>query len=348
MDVNLKLKIPAIEQLLGYTASGIGAVAGPMLARWQARAKSDAIRIEAEGKADSIRLITSAQSEARDSLEVTPASVHAELDVQSEIRARISFQEEKRQGNIESVVRIAAEELGEKEVDRHEIDHDWTAQFFTNVQDVSSDMMQKIWARILSGEVESPGTISVKTLSILKLMSQRDAEVFENISQYSLGKIILRERKLSAKISDFPPFADFMRMEGHNLLHRGSGLHMDWRKRKEFRFPDRDIAIRIYRKDGSRLNLRIFTHALSDSGLELCRFVRNKLKLEFLEKIAEFLYEDHEISLDIAEIYEFDGKNSKIGKWINIDPSGETINQAIQSDADIVKRLTLPNTISHN
>ena len=32
VDVNVNLKVPALEKLVDYTASGIGAVAGPMLA----------------------------------------------------------------------------------------------------------------------------------------------------------------------------------------------------------------------------------------------------------------------------------------------------------------------------
>ena len=51
---------------------------------------------------------------------------------------RIQFQEEKRQSNIETVVRHAASELEDKHVEDHEPDHDWTARFFNDVQDVST------------------------------------------------------------------------------------------------------------------------------------------------------------------------------------------------------------------
>ena len=40
--VDVTLKIPALEQLLNLTASGIGSVAGPMLASWQARKLGEA------------------------------------------------------------------------------------------------------------------------------------------------------------------------------------------------------------------------------------------------------------------------------------------------------------------
>ena len=39
MDINVNANVPAIEKLIDYSASGIGAVAGPMLAPWKARRK---------------------------------------------------------------------------------------------------------------------------------------------------------------------------------------------------------------------------------------------------------------------------------------------------------------------
>ena len=39
--VDVNLKVPALEKLVDYTASGIGAVAGPMLAPWKARKKAE-------------------------------------------------------------------------------------------------------------------------------------------------------------------------------------------------------------------------------------------------------------------------------------------------------------------
>ena len=50
MDINLNLNVPAIEKLIDYSASGIGSVAGSMLAPWKASRDGKA-RIEST-KAD--------------------------------------------------------------------------------------------------------------------------------------------------------------------------------------------------------------------------------------------------------------------------------------------------------
>ena len=44
-------------------------------------------------------------------------------------------------------MRNAALELGDGNVQDHEVDHDWTARFFNDVQDVSSEEMQKLVLR---------------------------------------------------------------------------------------------------------------------------------------------------------------------------------------------------------
>ena len=63
--VDMNAKVPALELLMKYVASGIGAVAGPMLAPWRARQYAKVKRIEAGAEVDSLKLISAALAEAR-------------------------------------------------------------------------------------------------------------------------------------------------------------------------------------------------------------------------------------------------------------------------------------------
>ena len=190
MDVNLN--VPAIEKLLDYTASGIGSVAGPMLAPWKARkdveAKLIATRAQvemqqllADSQASSLRVLAKAQADARAMLATTETRIQGELSIADTVTQRVQFQEEKKQRNIGAVVGQAALELGDIRVRDHEPDHDWTARFFTDVQDVSSEEMQVLWARVLAGEVKKPGSASIKTLSILKSLDRSTAALFRRL-----------------------------------------------------------------------------------------------------------------------------------------------------------------------
>lgn len=179
--VDVTLKIPALEQLLNLTASGIGSVAGPMLASWQARKLGEARQIAAEADATVLRIQAEAQSRAREALVPGGAPSAGELKIGTVIEQRIQFQEEKRQANIMSVVAKAASLEEGREVEHSEPDHDWTARFFNEVQDVSSEEMQSMWARVLAGEVERKGSTSVRTLQVLKNLDQGTARLLRRL-----------------------------------------------------------------------------------------------------------------------------------------------------------------------
>ena len=179
--MGMEVKVPALEKLLDIVASGIGSVAGPMLAPWKARREGDAKRIGASADADVLLIHAEAQAKARELLVPHHSISGGDLSISDRVQQRILFQEQKRQRNIESVVRTAAAQLGDKTVNGEEPDHDWTARFFNSVQDVSSEDMQALWARVLSGEVERKGTTSVRTLGILRNLDQATAMLFKRL-----------------------------------------------------------------------------------------------------------------------------------------------------------------------
>ena len=189
--MDMGMLVPGINKLADYAASGIGSVAGPMLASWRARreanakliaakGEAEAQKILAEGQANTLGIIASAQANARSILVSSDSAVQGQLEFGAAVTQRIQFQEEKRQSNIGQVVTKAALELEGKDVDDHEPDHDWTARFFNDVQDVSAEGTQLLYAKILAGEVERPGNTSIRTLSILRNLDQATAGLFRN------------------------------------------------------------------------------------------------------------------------------------------------------------------------
>ena len=149
-----------------------------MLARWKAQQESKAQLIAAEGYAESLQIRIEAHSRARESLTSKDLKIAGELDIENTVKQRIQFQERKRQLNIEAVVKKAAVQLGDDVVADSEPDHDWTARFFTEVQDVTSEDLQSLWAKVLAGEVRQVKSTSIRTLSILKNIDQGTAHLF--------------------------------------------------------------------------------------------------------------------------------------------------------------------------
>ena len=221
--MNISVSVPAIEKLVDYTASGIGATASLFFSRMVARrdaevrsiaaqGEADEQRILAEGRATAMQVIAAAQLEARSALISPEAALHGEVSIGEVIEQRVRFQEEKRQHNIESVFTQAAQELGDSMVDDHEIDHDWTARFFSDVQDVSSAAMQQLWAKVLAGEIKRPGHFSLRTLDTLHNMSVGEARLFAEACNY-----VASERMII--------YTDDMHIMG-NPLHLGNILRL--------------------------------------------------------------------------------------------------------------------------
>lgn len=175
----VEIKTKAIEKLIDYTASGIGSIAGPMLAPWQARREGKAKLIRAETDADILKLQAQAQAEAR-KLAIEPASIESgTVTISDQIEQSLKFQAAKRFTNVRSVVEKTAEAIHDEDVPVEEPNHDWTARFFDSVQDVSTQQLHSIWSKILADEIRSPGSTSLLTLNILKNIDIQTATLFE-------------------------------------------------------------------------------------------------------------------------------------------------------------------------
>lgn len=118
--------------------------------------------------------------------------------------SRLAYQEIRKQQNIENVVDNAYEELKNVEkVSNEPVDPDWMIRFFNSIEDISDEKMQKIWGRILSGEIKNPNSYSYRTLETLKNMTQKEAEHFQLLAslalQCSSGNFILSDDELMNK-----------------------------------------------------------------------------------------------------------------------------------------------------
>ena len=300
---DLSLSVPAIEKLVDYAASGVGAVAGPMLANWRAskegqarltsaRFDADVRRIEAESRAKSLVIIAEAQAEARQSIDATIESGRGMVEITREdITQSIEFQGRKRLANVASVVEDTADELGDKEVADHEPDPDWTARFFDCVQDVSSEDMKTLWSRILTGEVESPGRTSLRTLDTLRNMTQQDAESFRKICECVIaGCFVFFDWEDSASYPALRHY-ELIHIQDCGLAHYGihSAHKIIWGDKKAATFGYQDQTLMITRDPRFEAKLGIPGMYLTQAGIELCRVVQSAPNMRYLQSLSRFL-----------------------------------------------------------
>ena len=64
------------------------------------------------------------------------------------------------------------------------MEDDWITNFFDKSRIVSDEQMQSIWAQVLAGEANSPGSYSKRTVNLLGDLDKRDAEVFQSLCRF--------------------------------------------------------------------------------------------------------------------------------------------------------------------
>jgi len=289
-DVNVNLKVPALEKLLDYAASGIGAVAGPMLAKWKACRNAGARVIEAEGDAATMRILADAQAKAKRSLSAPIESGRGAIELSRDgIRQRIEFQEQKRQHNIVSVTFEAAANLGDKIVSNHPVDPDWTARFFDNVQDVSADDMKGLWSKILSGEVECPGRTSLRTLDVLRNMTSKDAQAFSDISHLVIDDFIFYETR---QADDSLPLGKLLHLQDCGLVNVTPTLVRNVNFTGDLAaatFVYQNSVLGVIRIDDTCSSVQIPTLKITTAGSELLLAIERQFRLDYLRALSKFL-----------------------------------------------------------
>lgn len=148
-----------VTKLIEVVAAGCGRLYEPTGIRRKARAEGDAAVI-LEGARGRV-------SELRD-----------------RAAQRLLDTEERRQQNIEAITEDAIKRLPGT-VSDDPVDQDWAARFFSECQDISNEEMRSVWARLLAGEVARPGSFSPRTLWVLKNLTRREAQLFNELCKQS-------------------------------------------------------------------------------------------------------------------------------------------------------------------
>lgn len=98
---------------------------------------------------------------------------------------RLVLQETIKQHNIESVIDNAYEILEKEEKCSDEpVEQGWINRFFDSVADISDEDLQKLWGKVLAGEIKQPKSYSLRTLETLKNLSTYEAKLFERVTPF--------------------------------------------------------------------------------------------------------------------------------------------------------------------
>ena len=133
-------------------------------------------RIRHKAKAESEAAIISAKAEA--AVEIVKAESEIEItDLHRRAAQRWIQEEAKYQRNMEDIIDKAEPHLNE-EANPDAMEEEWIANLFDKCRIVSDSEMQSLWARVLAGEANTPGTYSKRTVNLLSDLDKSDAELF--------------------------------------------------------------------------------------------------------------------------------------------------------------------------
>ena len=156
--VNLgELSKPA-NTLIEKVSSAIGGVLEPWQIKRIAKAEAEASLIKAESE-----------------IQIT--------DLHRRAMHRFVEEEANRQENMEEITKKSIPLLDEQS-DPAKMEDDWVTNFFDKSRIVSDEDMQAIWANVLAGEANTPGSFSRKTVNLLGDLDKRDAELFQTLCRF--------------------------------------------------------------------------------------------------------------------------------------------------------------------
>lgn len=156
--VNLGPLSKPADTLIKKVSSAVGGIFEPWQIKRVAKAEAEAGLIKAKAE-----------------IEIT--------DLHHRAMHRFVEEEASRQENMEAITEKAIPKL-EENSDPNEMEDDWVTNFFDKSRIVSDNEMQGLWASVLAGEANSPGTYSKRTVNFLGDLDKKDAELFTTLCRF--------------------------------------------------------------------------------------------------------------------------------------------------------------------
>ena len=124
-------------------------------------------------------------AQARADEAMTLAKSQIEIDeIKRRAATRFVEEETKRQLNMGSIGTKALPYLGPN-APVSDMEDDWIVNFFDKCRTVSDEDMQSLWARILAGEANAPGSFSRKTVNLVSDLDKESAELFVKLCSFA-------------------------------------------------------------------------------------------------------------------------------------------------------------------
>jgi hypothetical protein len=186
-----------------------------------------------------------------------------------------------------------AEARGDQTSSDKDVDPDWFTQWRMRSENVSSEVLQRLWGKVLAGECERPGSYSIHTMHLLSGMSKQDAELIGLLGPFVLNhEFIFKDTVLLA--ANRLPFGTLLGLEEVGIISGVQGVGL----MHAIEFHGSNQVVAIYRVDGrtlvawfpvSDLTLQIPVYRLTRTGQEIMSLGQFVVNDNYLKAFAEYL-----------------------------------------------------------
>lgn len=276
----------AFIALIDAVSRGIGTLYEPWRIRKNADAKAYEMQTLAEAEKKKNEILSAAEAQT--------GKIIPQEQLQA-IVSRIVGKEIVRQENIDRVVSIALENLGKaKAISDKKVETDWLTRFFDIVEDISDDELRNAWGKVLSQEIQTPGSFSLRTLSTIRNLAKNEAELFaslgNNVFSSANTKFFLKSKN-SILGSNVQYDAITLLMEC-GLIKENDDLAFSYRatpdEKTKFAFTYQDLAV-IIELDKGDYEINVDIYELTRAGSEIYKILNVEKDMSLLEKAASII-----------------------------------------------------------
>ncbi|WP_325890942.1 TIGR03899 family protein [Grimontia sp. NTOU-MAR1] len=224
---------------------------------------------------------------------------------------------QKQQENLEQVIKTCNDLCRDETASSP--DPDWLYRFFEMAKNIYGAGMQNLWARILKQEIIKPGSTSLKALSLLETMTQREAQALQRacalactFGSDSSNKLITGFRKPEEGMKRYfkPDIAERLALGNFKLPFTDLMLLMDLglilRTELESGLLEPPASFPLFGQNKTfmltplKKGIRIYYYRFSPTGNELAKLVGQKAHPEYIDALMVLLSKAFKVESDVG------------------------------------------------
>ena len=165
---------------------------------------------------------------------------------------------------------------------------DWFFRFYDSCKYVTDEQMQKWWARLLAGEIDTPGSYSYRAMDTLKNLSLEEARSLKKIASYTINFDMPVICAFPEIIQNYNYKSDLNNLYDCGILHENIAnsynLSIPYTKLDEWR-PLYHTKHLICLYNTSSHNINIYYQRYTNVGKELFNLVSIPNDIEYFNKL---------------------------------------------------------------